>query len=301
MKISQIIDNLIDYERGEADTKELNSEKGTGKLTKLGHETNRDKVLYGQNHLNDECTGIVTTCWATAKVIEKAHQKGANLIISHEALFWNHGDKIDWLKQNHNKTFAKKKELLDKYGIVVRRDHDHIHSGIPVKESSDGWADGIFYGYAQELGWTKYMKNFEGVPFCFEFPEGTTARKIGEHLVSTLHLNGCRIEGNPDTLVRKAIIPMHNLGDAKDLITYIDQNNVDCVLTMEMIDFTLAEYIRDSSMLGMNKSIVQIGHFNTEEAGMKYMVHWLPTAIKNNKAPISFVQSGDMYHFIAES
>lgn len=301
MKIAQVIDDLISYERGEADVKELNNEKSIGELTKLGHETKRDKFLYGQKHLNEECTGIVTTCWATANVIEQAHQQGANLIISHEALFWNHGDKTNWLIQNNNKTFLKKKKLLDKYGIVVRRDHDHIHSGIPVQESPDGWADGIFYGYAQELGWTKYMKNFHGVPFCFEFPKGMTARKIGHHLINTFGLNGCRIEGNLNTSVRKAIIPMHNLGDAKELITYIDQNQIDCVLAMEMIDFTLAEYIRDSSMLGLNKSIVQIGHFNTEEAGMKYMVKWLPSAIRNDNIPISFIQSGDMYHFIAES
>ncbi|MEB3364049.1 hypothetical protein SDC49_10975 [Lactobacillus sp. R2/2] len=72
-------------------------------------------------------------------------------------------------------------------------------------------------------------------------------------------------------------------------------------MTMEMIDFTLAEYIRDSSMVGLNKCIVQVGHFNTEEAGMKYMVHWLPNAIETQKIPISFVQSGDMYHYIAEN
>lgn len=70
---------------------------------------------------------------------------------------------------------------------------------------------------------------------------------------------------------------------------------------MEMIDFTLAEYIRDSSMLHQNRCLVQIGHFNTEEAGMKYMINWLPTAIQNNQIPIKYIQSGDMYHYISES
>lgn len=301
MKISQVIDNLISYERGEVNASLINNGQPDAKLTKLGHETNRDKVLYGEKHLNDECTGIVTTCWATANVIRAAHKNGANLIIAHEALFWNHGDHRDWLEKNQNKTYLAKKKLLDQYGIVVRRDHDHIHSGIPAPESPDGWADGIFYGYAQELGWVKYMSHFNGMPIHFDFPKTTTARKIGEHLIDTLHLNGCRIEGNPDTPVKKAIIPFHNFGDAKDLINLIDHENIDCVLTMEMIDFTLAEYIRDSSMLGKNKTIVQIGHFNTEEAGMRYMIHWLPKAIKTDKIPMTFVQSGDMYHFISES
>lgn len=300
MKISQVINNLVQYERGEADIKELNNEESTGRLTKLDHDTDRDRILYGQKHIEDECLGIVTTCWPSVDVIKEAHRKGANLIICHEAMFWNHGDHTRWLEENHNKTFEKKIKLLDDYGIVVRRDHDHIHSGIPVNECTQSFADGIFYGYAKELGWTKYMKNYSGMPLYFEFPPGTTARKIGQHLISTLHLNGCRIEGMLDTPVRKAIIPFHNLGDANDLINLIDRERVDCVLTLEMIDFTLAEYIRDSNMLGMSKSIVQIGHFNTEEAGMRYMQKWLPDAIKNDNIEVNFVQSGDMYHFIAE-
>ena len=301
MKIANVIDNLIQYERGEIDVKEFEGLETTEKLTKLGHDTDRDKILYGQTHLDDECTGIVTTCWPSVAVIKKAHQIGANLIICHEAMFWNHGDHTDWLRKNHNEAFAKKKGLLDQYKIVVRRDHDHLHSGIPTSESPDGWADGIFYGYAQELGWTKFMKNFNGIPFYFDFPVGTTARSISHHLVTKLNLNGCRIEGSPDTPVRKAIIPFHNLGNANETINLINKEKIDCILTMEMIDFTLAEYIRDSNMLGLNKTIVQIGHFNTEEAGMRYMEKWLPQAIKSSEIPVKFVQSGDMYHFIAEN
>ena len=301
MKIAQVIDHLIQYECGEIEVKKFGSQKEAGKLIKLGHDTDRDKILYGQSHLDDQCTGIVTTCWPSVEVIRKTHQYGANLIICHEAMFWNHGDHTTWLKENHNETFAEKKRLLDQYKIVVRRDHDHLHSGIPASESPDGWADGIFYGYAQELGWTKYMQNFSGIPLYFDFPAGTTARNIAQDLIAKLHLNGCRIEGDLDTPVRKAIIPLHNLGDANEIINLINQEKIDCVLTMEMIDFTLAEYIRDSNMLGLNKAIVQIGHFNTEEAGMHYMQKWLPEAIKNTEIPINFVQSGDMYHFIAES
>lgn len=268
MKIAQVIDHLIQYERGEIEVKKFGSQEEAGKLIKLGHDTDRDKILYGQSHLDDQCTGIVTTCWPSVEVIRKTHQYGANLIICHEAMFWNHGDHTTWLKENHNETFAEKKRLLDQYKIVVRRDHDHLHSGIPL---------------------------------YFDFPAGTTARNIAQHLIAKLHLNGCRIEGDLDTPVRKAIIPLHNLGDANEIINLINQEKIDCVLTMEMIDFTLAEYIRDSNMLGLNKAIVQIGHFNTEEAGMHYMQKWLPEAIKNTEIPVNFVQSGDMYHFIAES
>lgn len=109
MKIANVIDNLIQYERGEIDVKEFEGLEITGKLTKLGHDTDRDKILYGQKHLSDECTGVVTTCWPSVAVVEKTHEIGANLIICHEAMFWNHGDHTNWLKENHNETFAKKR------------------------------------------------------------------------------------------------------------------------------------------------------------------------------------------------
>ena len=49
MKIANVIDNLIQYERGKIDVKEFEGLEITGKLTKLGHDTDRDKILYGQN------------------------------------------------------------------------------------------------------------------------------------------------------------------------------------------------------------------------------------------------------------
>ena len=111
MKISEIIDVVKKNCKG----------YGTIDETKT-----RDKVLYGD--VDKQCTGIVTTIYASYDVIKKASELGANFIIAHEALFWNHGDHTDWLKDNE--TFKLKKQLLDETGITVWRDHDYIHSGI---------------------------------------------------------------------------------------------------------------------------------------------------------------------------
>lgn len=285
MKIDQIIKRIINYHRGILDNKKITS------------QTTRDKVLYGQKLLNSECTGIVTTCWATVDVINKAHKFGANLIICHEALFWNHGDKQQWLEESENKTYLQKERLLDKYRIVVWRDHDYIHSGIPT---GDGWKDGIFYGFNKCLGWPDscYKGSIEGklLPVYYEIPE-TTVQDVANQIIEKLHLKGAKIEGKLDSKVKKIMLT-HNPGDAKTEIKYIEKHNIDLVIGMEVIDFTLAEYIRDSSMLGRNKALITVGHFNTEEAGMKYMTTWLSSAIDNKEIPIKFMQSGDMYHYI---
>ena len=50
-------------------------------------------------------------------------------------------------------------------------------------------------------------------------------------------------------------------GDANEAIKNTDKSDVDCLLSMELIDFTYAEYLRDSGMLGRNRVALGMGHF----------------------------------------
>ena len=279
MQIQKVIDKLKAYHKGEWEGKQIDE------------ETTRDKVLYGNPY--QECTGIVTTCWATIDVIKKAALQGANLIIAHEALFWNHGDHTDWLQEEENSTFLAKKKLLDETGIVVWRDHDYIHSGIPM---NGGYVDGIFHGVMVTLGWEKYLSCDPARPMIFELPE-TPVKEIGRLIMEKFHLTGLKMLGNTEAKVRKVAIASHILGGDNDMITRIDQENIDLLISMELIDFTVSEYIRDSAMLGMPKAILAVGHFNTEEPGMEYMVHYIPEAL-GEAIPCRYIQSGDMYEFM---
>ncbi len=289
MQISEVIDRIKNYHDG----KEIDPDGN-----EITESTTRDKVLFGDVH--QECTGIVTSAWASVDVIKQAIKLGANLIISHEAIFWNHGDHQDWLQSEKNQTYEAKIELLASHHIVVWRDHDHIHyGGIPV---GGKLVDGIFYGVAQIMGWTDYQINGNGERFRdsryrqFEIPT-TTVRTIADKLIQSGNLNGAKVYGSLDTKVTKVIIPGHNLGAANDLISKIDKEDINLVLGMEVIDFTLAEYIRDSSMLGIDRAMVTVGHFNLEEFGMKYMLNYLPKVIDAG-VDWHFVQSGDMYNYV---
>ncbi len=70
------------------------------------------------------------------------------------------------------------------------------------------------------------------------------------------------------------------------------------MIAMELIDFTLSEYVRDSFMLGKDRAILTVGHFSTEEPGMKYCLEYFPKAIGED-IPMWFVSAGDMYHYIS--
>lgn len=260
---------------------------------KIEPETTRDRVLYGNPE--QECTGVVVSCYASVEVIRQASRKGCNLIVVHEALFWNHGDCTDWLGENT--AFQKKKQLLDQYGICIWRNHDHLHAGIPVENAR---RDGIFYGISTLLGWNPYRIHPESaLPQEFCIPE-CTAEEMAGHLCRCFRLNGVRLIGNPNCKIERVLIPLHILGKPgdRDLIAKINREDFHCLLTMEMVDFTVCEYVRDAAMVGENRCIFAIGHFNLEELGMEYYAGHL-AALLGDRVPVCFFPSGDAYSYLS--
>lgn len=273
--IQKIIDNSGDVMMGQ----------------KIDPEHTRDIVIHGST--DKECTGIVTTCFASVDVIREAGLCGANLIVTHESIFWNH---------MHNEplaewpTYQEKCALLDELGITVWRYHDHIHAGIPV--GPDGaLRDGIFYGLAHELGWEAYLVPDQLSCMNYSIP-AAPAREVAEHVVRSAGVTGCRIIGDPDALVSRIRVPYHLFGnDDLEAIRSLEYDGIDCYLAMEVVDFTAAEYARDASQLGHPRVIINLGHFNGEEPGMKFIVGWL-TDLFDKAIPVSFVQSGDAFTFL---
>lgn len=279
MKISELIQRFI------ADT----ADQWNGRA--IDPATTRDQIPYGDPA--QECTGIVTTCYASVDVIRRAGERGFNFLIVHESLFWNHGDKTDWLA--NNTAFLQKKALLDRYRICVWRLHDHIHAGL---RTDSGYRDGIFGGLSAMLGWKSYeLTPHTRMPQDFLLPE-VSVQQMARYLNDKFHLKGLRFIGNPDCRIRRVHLPMHILGHPSDsdLIARINRENIHCLLTLELVDFTVCEYIRDAAMLGENRCIFALGHFNLEEIGMKFYAGYLRRRL-DGEIPVSFLQSGDAYSY----
>ena len=199
--------------------------------------------------------------------------------------------------------YLEKKQLLDDHGIVVWRNHDYIHSGIPYNGS---YIDGIFLGLAKKMNWDKIIKNTvnsldETLEFstAYEFDDAIEATDLAKQLVDTCNLNGIRLIGNDQAKIKKAAVLFHVFGDAKEQIMNTDKSDIDCLLTMELIDFTYAEYLRDSGCLDKNRVALGMGHFNLEEPGMEYMLTYLDEAAQCH-VPAWFKQSGDNYKYIVK-
>lgn len=182
-------------------------------------------------------------------------------------------------------------KLLEEHNIVVWRNHGYIHTGM---ETPDGLSDGIFYGVMKALGWEDYQTGDMRFPVNYTLPE-TTAEEVAKHLVEKLSLNGLRLIGDPQAKISNVHIPLHVMGNDNDKIELVEKENIDGIIAMEVIDYTLSEYVRDAALSGHLKVIFSVGHFNLEEVGMEYMLTYLPELVGD--IPCHFVQSGDSFSY----
>ncbi len=274
MKIKEVIGRIIAYHppMDETDT--------------------RDVFKYGDP--DQECTGVAVTCFASVEVIREAARRGINLIICHEPAFYTDGDDCAWLQGNS--VYEAKKRLLDENGIVIWRDHDHIHAGPESKDRSV--TDMIFYGIMKTLGWEEYLIGDIKKPLLFSIPE-TTVRELAEELTEKLGLAGARIIGDTEGRVSKVFIAEHISGRSQDSekIMRADREGFDVLIPLETVDWTVLEYVTDSSQLGRPRAVISMGHFNFEEAGMKYMACWL-SELLGGAVRVEYIQSGDIYSYI---
>lgn len=255
-------------------------------ISYVEQEKTCDGIIYGD--AEKECTGVVTTCCPTAAVIKKAAKIGYNFIICHEPTFFSGWDTTDWLE--NNQIYAAKKALLDETGIVIYRNHDHLHSDKP---------DGIFTGVIKKLGWDSYKVGDGFFPDSGYIIPEATVEEVARHLCSVLHIDGARIIGDPQMKVKKVTLSAHYLGNDWDMlgIESIDRNDYELIIPGEIIDWTIGEYVQDSITLGKKRALLNVGHFNWEEPGMEYMAEWLPGVI-GHSVPVIFIQSGNSFGWI---
>lgn len=249
----------------------------------------------------DDCTGIVTAMVPTVDVIRKTAELGANLLIVHEPSFYTSQDGPGWFEPFTNEVYEEKKSLLEKSGITIWRDHDHMHFHQP---------DGIFTGVLKYMGWAEKARvdtSFGGYAhFISEIPE-TTVGELCEHIIKTLNLKGLRYIGDPEARVKKLAMVGHLYpnpmldadGEYSVRIIKSLEEEVDVIIPGEVIEWTVLSYVRDAVQQGRAKAMISIGHFNWEELGMKYTREWLVELLEN-KVPVTYVPAGDMYRYIAK-
>lgn len=214
----------------------------------------------------NKVTGIVTTMFATVNVIQEAIKLNANFIIAHEPTFYNHLDDVKWVE--NNKVVAQKQELLSKNNITIWRFHDYWHAYKP---------DGIFYGVIKKLGWQNYLQPDKGIsipPACL--------KNIALHLKAALGISHVRVIGDLSKNCEKIVL-IPGAAGGQTQISIAEKFTPDLLIVGELQEWETAEYIRDARLLGHNISLIILGHAESEEPGMEWLVDWLQPKIPSIK------------------
>ncbi|MEJ7643643.1 MAG: Nif3-like dinuclear metal center hexameric protein [Chryseolinea sp.] len=217
---------------------------------------------------NQPVTGIVTTMFATIDVVRKAVAAGANFIIAHEPTFYSHSDETVWLDKDPVYTF--KRQLLDKHKIVVWRFHDYWHSHRP---------DGVLMGVLEKLGWEKYYQ--ANNPRLIIHP-GITLSDLANLSKKSLGISMVRTIGEQKQICKRiALIP--GAAGGKTQIELLSKERPDVLIVGEVHEWETAEYVRDAQAMGTSMSLIVLGHAESEEPGMQWLVSWLTPKIVNVK------------------
>jgi putative NIF3 family GTP cyclohydrolase 1 type 2 len=215
-----------------------------------------------------EVKGIVTTMFATVDVIQKTAALGANFIIAHEPTFYNHRDETAWL--DNDLVFQFKNDLLKKHSIVVWRFHDYWHAHRP---------DGVLTGVLRKLGWQNYY-NPEN-PTLVTIP-ATTLTDLIKHAKKSLGIRQVRFIGDPQQKCKRIGL-MPGAWGGRRQIEFLKKEKTDVLIVGEIAEWETAEYVRDAQAMKLNMSLVVLGHAESEEPGMEWLVSWLQPKVPDVK------------------
>lgn len=219
--------------------------------------------------------GIAVSFMPTHAVITRAAARGANLLVVHEPLWYNHLDETDWLAGDP--VAAAKRRLLARHGMAVYRAHDTWHDRQP---------DGVLEGMARALGWERYQLPRGSV--LFTFPRWTVAR-IAASAKRTLGIPSVRVVGDPALRPRKVAFLVGAWGGRRHIAT-LRRRGVEALVCGEAPEWETYEYVRDAAAQGRRTALIVLGHAASEEAGMRHLAAKLETWLPG--VPVSFIPAG---------
>lgn len=238
-----------------------------------------DTVKVGDT--SQEITGIAVTFLANCDAIEQAAGLGANLLITHEPTFYNHLDQTDWLTDHP--LYARKRQLIEEKNLVIWRFHDYLHSLPP---------DRTLMGLMKELGWN--IDASPELPFICTI-EPMSLRSLGQYVKEKLGVTTIRVVGDLESQCeRVALYP--GFPPATWQMGSLAGPGADVVLTGEIHEWEISEYVRDATHLGLKKGLIVMGHMASEEPGMRLIVTWLQERLPD--IPIQFISSGSAFHYL---
>lgn len=241
-----------------------------------------DKLEPGD--LNTEVKGVVTAFSASHYVIEQAIALGANLVISHEGIYYSHHDKLDMLQDDP--VYRQKSKLIAGSELGIYRFHDDVHRYTP---------DGIMEGLLHALDWQQYVTEHRPAVSILTIP-AAAVKEIADHLKSCLELSYVRVAGNlSGSCTRMGVLVGYRGGGATAIPLY-EQDALDLIIAGEGPEWETPEYVKDTVQQGRNKALIMLGHAESEAPGMKAVAERLSAQLPG--LPIHFVKEQPVFQIV---
>ena len=222
-------------------------------------------------------TGIAVTFQPTLAVLQSAAEKGLNMVICHEATFWEGFDAPQIMPDDGVR--QAKEQFVAENGMAIWRLHDHLHRISP---------EPVFTALLRTLGWTP-TSGGSGLPTVEIAP--TTLGDLAAHVQTALGTANVTVVGDPSILVRTVGAGAHVLSTMLPAL-----RSCDVTLAGETSEFDTFEYVRDANALGMAKGLIRISHERLEEWGMEDFTEWLRPVVGG--LPLEWISAGDPFHVV---
>lgn len=234
-----------------------------------------DKIKAGDPTI--KVTGIVTTFMATMEVLKKAKAMGCNFIITHEPTFYSHTDDLS-IHETDPVQIAKLKYIQDN-GLVVWRFHDHLHRTNP---------DQVYEGVLARLGWKDYPMTTWHIA---DIPSKSLKNIVSE-IEKKMNAKTIRVVGDPSMMISKVGLVLGAAGSGAHF-SILQHKECELLIVGETNEWETVPYIQDAISQGQKRSLIVLGHADSEEAGMSYCKTWLKKIYPAMK--IEFVEAGNPY------
>ena len=209
---------------------------------------------------NFEINQVAVTMFPTVDVIRAAADWGAELLIVHEPLYYNHMD-----EHSDEPIECQKRELIEQTGMTVWRFHDHAHATNP---------DLIAAGQLCSLALPGEIELTTTSNLCrVHLNEPMTPRELKTRMEEKWGLRNIRVCGSTDKPCRHISCMFGAPGNRA--FEELRNPNCDILLIGETREWILGEYARDAEQLGYTKALFILGHVGSEREGMVYITDLL--------------------------
>lgn len=220
-------------------------------------------------------TGIATTVMSTFDVLKRAAAGGRNMVITHEPTFWLGDDDVRAFADDA--VYQRKLQFIRDHNMAIWRFHDHLHFRQP---------DMTALGLAEAIGWSPYLSKDE--PRVYVLPS-VRLRELAKDIEQRLGVPAIRVVGDPQALVSRGAL-MQGAAPFHAATVFA---KVDVIVAGEQREWEGVEYAFDANTAGHQKGLILIGHWVSEDQGMRLCADWLKSFV--SEVPVEWIPAGDPF------